>query len=569
VRLCAVIVALVLTADAHAQALRRPVSLRGAAGDRVLVANRDSGTISVIDARALRVVDERKVGQRVSDLAISPNGALAFVTDEAAGELIRLSASTLEIIDRVRVAAYPVSVRVAPDGRWCSVASLWSRRLTLLDVTAKSPGVIRVIDLPFAPREQWIAPNGKRVVVADAFGGSLAAIDVSSGAIVATRSIEANNIRGLASNGRELLFAHQILDDHTPTESSRITWGQVVDNVLRAVPLDELTPGGNSEPIRHWSLYPLGRNGRGAGDPGAVVVNTSGLTVVALSGMNEVAVRESALDQFERIAVGRRPVSLAFSADERLLFVANQFDDSVSVINVGLMRLVKKISLGKQPETLSEQQLGEGLYYDARLSVEGWYSCNSCHTDGHTTGSRNDNFSDGSFGTPKQIPSLLGVESTRPWGWTGRFNTHEAQVQQSILGTMHGPSRGATGENVNAIATYIRSLEPAPGISVARGEPESDAARRGRRVFEHLRCGRCHAGSDFTSDRTYDVEPRDEENLTEFNPPSLLGVSQRSAFLHDGRAKSLREVFEKFGHPKQETIPPDQLDDLLQYLRRL
>ena len=39
-----------------------------------------------------------------------------------------------------------------------------------------------------------------------------------------------------------------------------------------------------------------------------------------------------------------------------------------------------------------------------------WYSCHSCHTDGHTTGEIGGNtLGDGHYGAPKRIMTLLGV----------------------------------------------------------------------------------------------------------------------------------------------------------------
>lgn len=548
-------------------AIRSPIALANA-GDDLLVANRRSGTICVIDARLLHVVAETQIGHMLSDVAATRDGRFVYVTDEAAGELIRLERVRNEwrISARIRVPEYPVSVRVAPIGNRITVASLWSRRLAIVQDER-----VRSVNLPFAPREQVIEPDGTHVIVADAFGGNLARIDLSSRTIAARRSIEAHNVRGLAwtTEQRELLIAHQLLDDHTPSESSRITWGQVIANVLRAVPVNEVTAGATrQENVGHWSLYPLGKNGRGAGDPGAVVVTRSGFTAVALSGVNEVAIRHSALDPFQRISVGRRPTALAVSRDESRLFVTNTSDDSISVIDLPSARVISTISLGPRPD-LSERDRGEQLFYDARLSVEGWYSCNSCHPNGHTTGGRNDNFSDGSFGTPKQIPSLLGVEETRPWGWNGQMQTHEMQVHQSILGTMRGPASAASPDNVNAIAAFIRSLPAAPSLAAARGELDDPAVSRGRAIFAELRCGRCHQVPEFTSERTYDVGLSDEAGVSSFNPPSLLGVSQRDAFLHDGRARTLDEVLTKYHHPGGKGSEGKSVDDLVAFLQSL
>ena len=65
-------------------------------------------------------------------------------------------------------------------------------------------------------------------------------------------------------------------------------------------------------------------------------------------------------------------------------------------------------------------------------------SCHSCHSDGHTNNLVSDTLGDGSYGTPKRVPSLLGVATTGPWTWTGSVAHLEAQVRKSIATTMHG-----------------------------------------------------------------------------------------------------------------------------------
>src|SRR2546430_7868047 len=50
-------------------------------------------------------------------------------------------------------------------------------------------------------------------------------------------------------------------------------------------------------------------------------------------------------------------------------------------------------------------------------------------SDGHTNGLLNDNFTDGSFGTPKRVLSLLGVKDTGPWAWTGHLDKLPEQIR--------------------------------------------------------------------------------------------------------------------------------------------
>src|SRR5262249_36319188 len=129
----------------------------------------------------------------------------------------------------------------------------------------------------------------------------------------------------------------------------------------------------------------------------------------------------------------------------------------------GLLRTT--ISLGPRPEPTAEAR-GERLFHDARLSHDGWMSCQSCHTDGQSNGLLADTLGDGSFGAPKRIPPLLGVGATTPWGWTGKFHRLEDQVRTSIESTMQG--NRPTPAQVNDLVAYLRSLPaPRPGRAPA------------------------------------------------------------------------------------------------------
>ena len=113
----------------------------------------------------------------------------------------------------------------------------------------------------------------------------------------------------------------------------------------------------------------------------------------------------------------------------------------------------------------------------------------------------------------------------------------------------------------------MKTLQPAPPIDALSDAGERAAVERGRAVFSLRGCSGCHAAPTFTSPRTYDVGLQDELGNHQFNPPSLRGVSQRAAFFHDGRATYLKSVFTVYQHPGKTHIAPDELADLLAYLR--
>src|SRR5262249_7733168 len=128
-------------------------------GKWLFVANQASGSISVIDTGSRRVLAEVPVGRKLSDLALTPDGRHLLATDEAAGELVvyRRRDHHLEAPLRTKVSPLPVSVRVSADGSRCSVASLWPRRVTVVDLPrpangpgapARQPRVLRTVALP-------------------------------------------------------------------------------------------------------------------------------------------------------------------------------------------------------------------------------------------------------------------------------------------------------------------------------------------------------------------------------------------------------------------------------------
>ena len=164
--------------------------------------------------------------------------------------------------------------------------------------------------------------------------------------------------------------------------------------------------------------------------------------------------------------------------------------------------------------------------------------------------------------------SLLGTGMTDPWAWNGQMKELHTQVEKSIETTMHGKARPA---QIGDLVAYLHSLDPAPPLDP---KADSDADRqsldRGRALFRSRGCAACHIPPlTYTSHGTVDVGLRDEAGQTLFNPPSLLGVSQRARFLHDGRAATLEEVFSDHAHQVEEGLTEEELRDLVRFLRSL
>lgn len=551
--------------------LRRPVALCvDLEGNWLYAACRDSGTLCVVDLRRREVAAEHRLGQRLADLCWLPGTRKLLAVDEAAHELLVLSAtdSEVQVLSRVAVSAYPVSVRAAADGTYATVASLWSRRLSRVDLEGQ-PRVAWMLDLPIAPRAQlWLEGHG-RLLVADAFGGRLALVDPARGSVADWRQLPAHNIRGLglARGGQMLLVAHQMLNDLAHSIRNDIHWGLLMSNDLRWLRVDALLAGGDRL-YRGGHMHPLGDAGRGGADPGGLAVAPDGTVVVTLSGVNEVAFGKEEDFSMQRRKVGRRPTAVALDPLGRHAFVANTLDDSISVLDLASGEVTHSIRLSPEDVTLTLAQRGELLFYDARLSHDGWMSCHSCHTDGHSNAQMNDNFSDRSFNSPKRVLPLGGVRETLPLAWNGQVASLRQQIQNSVTGTMQRDDP-LPREEVEALVAFLETLQPPPPLDVARGTVDPQAVARGQAVFQRHDCARCHAPPTYTSPQAYDVGLADSQGARRFNPPSLRGVSQRDRWLHDSRAQTLEEVFLLHGHPQDTAYSAEEVRDLTAFLRSL
>jgi cytochrome c peroxidase len=338
----------------------------------------------------------------------------------------------------------------------------------------------------------------------------------------------------------------------------------VISNQLQVIRVDDLLAGGPDSELHQLSrLIRLGRESDGAGDPAEVILLPDRGWAVALAGVGEIAIQSPPGGPIFRTTVGRRPTAMAAGPDAETVFVADTLDDTISVVGIhtGIRRAV--IPLGPSPSPSSADR-GERLFYDAKLSHDGWLSCHSCHTDGHTNGRLSDTLGDGSYGAPKRVPSLLGVATTGPWSWTGNVQHLEDQVRKSITTTLNGAD--PTDTEVGALTAFLRSLPPPPATAQAR---LGDATiTHGREVFGR-ECTTCHAPPHYTSRGRYDVGLTDEVGNRRFNPPSLCGIGQRERLLHDARADSLDDLLRRHHHPPGATLTDRDIADVIAFLRTL
>ena len=147
------------------------------------------------------------------------------------------------------------------------------------------------------------------------------------------------------------------------------------------------------------------------------------------------------------------------------------------------------------------------------------------------------------------------------------------------------PAAGVSKE-LDGLAAYFSTFDKVPRSPFRNPDGSfTKDARLGRKIFERAGCPTCHTGPDFT-DSTLDpngalhnvgtILPTSGSRLggplTGIDTPTLKGVWQTAPYLHDGRAKTLLEVFSKYTKDqmgKTSDLTPAELGRLARYLQEL
>jgi mono/diheme cytochrome c family protein len=552
-----------------------------------LTANQTAGSVSIVDLDQGCIAAELGCGERPSAVASSRDGSKAAVSNTWSGSLslYDVIGENLQPLARIPVGGMPRGLVFSASGDSLFLALAGADEVAQVDWRTRT--VVRRWPAPREPRQLALSSDGRYLVATSSRSGHVRCWDTLGGDLHWERRIEDGfNLRGLAfvPDGQSVICAHSVRRSF-PVSKANIEEGWVVDSRLTRFAMDP-----KALPAT-WQLA-LDTRGKAVGDPDGIAFSDDGKWLaVSGSGTHEVLLMEADAipwnsgdpgdfidfrlaentGKLHRILVAGRPMALCFLPGSNQLAVANYLLDAVQIVDVKSKSLVRTIPLGgPNHQTLARQ--GEALFYNARLSHHQWFSCHTCHVDGHTCGLNFDTLNDDSYGNPKLTLTLRNVAATGPWTWHGWQKDLSAAVRKSLAETMFGPEPAA--EDIGALVAYLKTLKHPPNPHVDELGKPSAAAERGKAIFHgKARCARCHQGENYTSPHNYDVhlEP-DGSPYALWNPPSLLGLWDRGPFLPDGRAKSLEELIDKYHGSEKldgEPLTPDERSALLEFLKSL
>jgi YVTN family beta-propeller protein len=164
------------------------------------VANIGSGSVTVIDLKAQRRLENIPTGEGAEGIALTPDGKEVWVTNRSADTVTVVSTASLDVVDELTSASFPIRAAVTPDGRHVLVSNARSGDIAVFD--ARSKAEVRRIPMALTaevtegrlfggrfgtssvPIGILIHPNGKRAYVANANADVISVLDLQAWASV-------------------------------------------------------------------------------------------------------------------------------------------------------------------------------------------------------------------------------------------------------------------------------------------------------------------------------------------------------------------------------------------------
>jgi YVTN family beta-propeller protein len=321
-----------------------PAPARAQAGGRLLVVNKAEATVSVVDVREGRELARVPTGNAPHEVAVSPDGRMAVVTNYGTGPA---PGNTLTVIDLARLQPVatidlgkqrrPHGITWLPDGRRVAVTTEGSGTLSIVDVaerrlTAAIPTGAEV------SHQVAVTPDGARAFVANIGSGSVTVIDLDAGATL--RSVPtgrgAEGVR-VSPDGREVWVTNRAANTVSVLDAVSL-------EVLATLPSADFpirvmfTPDGTRALVTHARSAEL----RVFDVASRREIVTVPITAPVIEGRDQVLAFEGSAS----------PIGVLGDPDGRHVYVAAASADAVAVVDLDAGAVVRLIPVGREPDGL-------------------------------------------------------------------------------------------------------------------------------------------------------------------------------------------------------------------------
>lgn len=501
----------------------------------------EKGEVAVIDLSADGVVKTIPAFSGVCSPLLNTDATKLYVCNQFAGTVSAIDLAEGRVVQNVPVLREPKSMVMSPDGKTLFVTNFLPAQRADLDYVA---ACVSVIDVPaFTKRKDILLENGS------------------------------NAVRGLclSPDGKYLFISHNLGRFTVPTSQLQQGWMNtsavsVVDvakeEFMGAVLVDEPERGAAGI----WGL---------ACDGDKMIITHSGVHEISVIDYPEFIKKFEAypdkknLNYDLRFLYGvRERVTLKgngprnFIISDHKAYIPAYFSDDLNVYDLTTGTLTQVALNPGRVET--PEQKGERMFNDALYCFQNWQSCNGCHPGDARTDAMNWDLMNDGVGNSKNCKSMLFSHVTPPSMISGIRAMAEVAVRK---GFYHIQFYEVSEEDAQFVDDYMKSLKPVPSPLLVNGEL-SEKAKKGRKVFEALKCDECHSGPYYTDMKMHRIG-EDVEFEKGWDTPTLREVWRTAPYLFDGRAATMEDVFKEHKHGVNKKLSKTDLDALVEYVNSL
>ncbi len=564
-------------------------------GRLLACSNRDSGTVTIVDPATFTKLREIPVGHKpegVTFLGDSHQLAVAIYADDS---VAFVDADKGEVLGRCEVFDEPYAVVSTRDGSRVWVTLEYPGQL--IEIDAKSRKILRTLAAGSFPRGLALSSDQRTAFVTEYYTVTVRLIELASGKELA--AIPASATDNLA---RQITVHPTRPKAYVPHQRSKITAAHGEGSIFPYISVIDLpTADGPPKEDLKRKRIPMDSfiGNLVTASPWEVTISPDGQqAVVVFGGTDDLFVMEVRDDNYRELTpiqhmnIGHNPRAVKYSPDGKWFWLYNALDFEVVAYDAKTLSRAGLVRVTENP--LGDEILrGKRLFYSALMPMASrrWIACSSCHPDSDADGR--------TWQNPEGLrntPPLVGLAWTHPQHWSAdRDETQDFEhtIRGLLMqgkGLINGPVAESLGppnkgrsRDLDALAAYTNSHTVPLSPHAKSGVSES--AKRGREVFfsKETACATCHHGPYFcdsnpaTKPTLHDVgtgrsDPSEKMPL-KYDTPMLLGVYRSAPYLHDGSAKTLRDVLTTSNagdkHGQTSHLKPQQIDDLIEFLKAL
>jgi YVTN family beta-propeller protein len=145
-------------------------------GRRGYTSNVGSGTVSVLDLAAKKVITVISVSKQAQRISLSTDDRWVFTADQTKPQLAVIDTATNGVSAWIALPGIGYGTAPTPDGRWLLVALTGVNQVGVIDMASMK--VVRTLDVPPVPQEVLVRPDGLVAYISCTKSHQIAVIDL-------------------------------------------------------------------------------------------------------------------------------------------------------------------------------------------------------------------------------------------------------------------------------------------------------------------------------------------------------------------------------------------------------